>query len=203
MSTILAVAIVPLVVAWLRTFRKVRSTPSGPERERLANTLWPLGGAVSGGAAIGAGLPPVSLPLTAQVLGIGCAVVFFVVGGVRARRFTARRELQLLEGAASTSDVVERIEMLDHLKALYPVPPLRARLSLIASLSMLIALSAWGTVSNAPSVLRLLFFSLGASSAALLASDLVKTRRVGQKRAWIESEISRCLGSGMPDASVE
>lgn len=199
---ILAAPIVGLGVALLWTFRKVRSTPSGPERDRLANTLFPLGGAATAGATIAAGLPPVSLPRAAQMLGVGCAVVLFVVGGVRVRRFTARRERQLIAGAASASHVVERIEMLDRLKALYRVPPLRVRLSLVASLAMLIALSAWGVWSGTSSEVKLLFFAIGSGSAALMIWDLVKTRSLLRKRAGIESEISRQLGSGDSDASV-
>ena len=88
--------------------------------------------------------------------------------------------------------------MLDRLKALYHVPRLRARLSLIASLSILIALSAWEVWSSTSPEVKLLFFGIGSGSAALLTWDLAKTRSLERKRARIESGI-RQLSSGESD----
>jgi hypothetical protein len=197
MDLILTLPVAALCFGVLRRLQRVRSTPPGAERDELANGLWFVGGAATAGAAIIAGLPPLSLPLAARILGIGCGAALFVVGGVRQRRFITRLERQLLKRASSASEVVDRVEVLDRLKVLYRVPPLRVRLSLVTSQSMVIAVSAWGAWVSTGTQGKLLFSFIAASSAALLVLGFEKTRRLERKRADIDAEISHSLGSGM------
>lgn len=197
MDLILTLPVAALCVEALRRLQKVRSTPPGPERDELAHGLWFLGGAATAGAAIMAGLPPVSLPIAPRILGIACGAALFVVGGVRQRRFITGLERQLLKRASSASEVVDRVEVLDRLKAFYRVPTLRARLSIVASQSMVIAVSAWAAWVSKGTQGKLLFSFIAASSAALLVWGFEKTKRLERRRAEIDAEISHSLGSGM------